>query len=255
MRQRMIIFISIFISAVVLIVIGGVSTNVFAQKNASQTASATDVVQAYQTREAAYEQLVTEANQKLELANNNLQTMQNQITALQSQIQANNPSTGSTMQPVSTAISATDAAQIAETVSGDMIPPDKTPELVNFQGDTAYEVVFSKGSIYIDAQTGKVLFNGTVPQQITSDQAVTIATDYMKRTDVTQVDQITFNKLELYRIIFQPGYMVYIGLTGQIIYVNMGSPVVQMSAGGGSGSGGSSSGSSGGGYHEDDGGD
>ena len=241
MKQRMIVLVSIFISAAVLIMIGAVSTNVFAQKNTPQSPSATELAQAYQTREASYDKLITEANQKLEQANSNLQIMQNQITALQSQIQANNPTAAIAPQSVSTAISAKDAVQKAEKVSEDIIPPAKTPELVNFQGKTAYEVVFLKGSVYVDAQSGEILFNGTVPQQITSDQAVTIATGYMKRADVTQVDQITFNKILLYRVIFKPGYMIYIGMTGQIIYVNLGSVTVQTSAGGTGSSGGSNS--------------
>jgi hypothetical protein len=258
MRQRMIILTSIFISAAVLVVIGAVSTNVFAQKNAAPTPSATELAQAYQAREDSYNKLIADANQKLEEANNNLQDMQNQIASLQTQVQANNPAAASTQKPGATAISAKDAAQIAEKVSVDLIPPAKTPELVDFQGKTAFEVVFSKGSIYVDAQSGEVLFNGTVPQKITSNQAVTIATDYIKSTDVTQVDQITFNKILLFRVIFRPGYMVYIDMTGQIIYVNMGPSVVQVPSGGNGSTSSSSSGSSSSGYHgggDDGGGD
>jgi hypothetical protein len=255
MRQRMIILASIFISAAVLVVIGAVSTNVFAQKSATPTPSATELAQAYQAREDAYSKLIADANQKLEEANNNLQDMQNQIAALQTQVQTSGPQAASAQKPAA-AISAKDAAQIAEKVSADLIPPAKTPELVDFQGKTAYEVVYSKGSIYVDAQSGEVLFNGTVPQKITSDQAVTIASEYIKSTDVTLVDQITFNKILLFRVIFRTGAMVYMDMTGQIIYVNMGPSVVQApSAGNAGGSSGGSSSSSFRGGGDDGGGD
>ncbi len=34
------------------------------------------------------------------------------------------------------------------------------PELVDFQGTVAYEVVLNQGNVYVDAQSGQVLFNG-----------------------------------------------------------------------------------------------
>jgi uncharacterized membrane protein YkoI len=37
-------------------------------------------------------------------------------------------------------------------------------ELVRFEGKVAYEVGFTRGAIYIDANTGTVLFNGTQGQ-------------------------------------------------------------------------------------------
>ena len=36
----------------------------------------------------------------------------------------------------------------------------RAPELVNFQGTIAYEVGLNQGNVYVDANTGKVLFNG-----------------------------------------------------------------------------------------------
>lgn len=36
----------------------------------------------------------------------------------------------------------------------------RAPELVNFQGTVAYEVGLNQGNVYVDANTGKVLFNG-----------------------------------------------------------------------------------------------
>ena len=35
----------------------------------------------------------------------------------------------------------------------------RTPELVNFQGSVAYEVLLNQGTLYVDANSGSVLFN------------------------------------------------------------------------------------------------
>jgi hypothetical protein len=35
------------------------------------------------------------------------------------------------------------------------------PTLVDFQGTVAYEVVLDRGTVYIDATTGGLLYNGT----------------------------------------------------------------------------------------------
>ncbi len=36
----------------------------------------------------------------------------------------------------------------------------RAPELVNYQGTVAYEVGLNQGYVYVDANTGRVLFNG-----------------------------------------------------------------------------------------------
>jgi hypothetical protein len=37
----------------------------------------------------------------------------------------------------------------------------RPPELVNFQGTIAYEVVLDRGLVYVDANTGQVIYDGT----------------------------------------------------------------------------------------------
>jgi uncharacterized membrane protein YkoI len=201
---------SIFISASLLVMIGGLVSNVLAKKAPDPTANNVATVQAYQQREVAYNQLVQQANQQLEKANQDLQSMQNQITQLKQ---------GPAEQSPATAISASNAEEIAlKTVEGGL-QPLKAPELVLFEGKTAYEVTFEKGSVFIDAGDGSVLFNGTVPQQITADKAKQIAADYLKNNDVLQVDQIKFHNAPLYRVIFGNGTMVYMDMTGQITVI------------------------------------
>jgi hypothetical protein len=36
----------------------------------------------------------------------------------------------------------------------------RAPELVRFEGKVAYEIGFTRGVVYVDANTGAVLYNG-----------------------------------------------------------------------------------------------
>ncbi len=56
-------------------------------------------------------------------------------------------------------ISATQAEQIAHNVVPNGTPL-RTPELVSYQGIVAYEVILNQGTLYVDANSGKVLYNG-----------------------------------------------------------------------------------------------
>ncbi len=60
--------------------------------------------------------------------------------------------------PIAVQVSQDQAAQIALR----QMPSAKltrVPELVNFQGIVAYEVVLNQGNVYVDANSGKILFN------------------------------------------------------------------------------------------------
>ena len=217
---------SIFITTIVLGIIGGVvSTSMQAAKPAEAVNS--ELVATYQQREAAYNQLIEQANQKLDQANAQLQAMQTQVEVATQQPTAVSVS-------VSTAITPEKASQIAQGTVEVGQTVQKTPELVSFEGKTTYEVIFQKGSVYVDAQNGAVVFNGTVPLQINADKAVQIASDYLKEKDFLKVDQITFRNAPIFRVIFKSGMMVYMDLTGQITYIQKASsnpPTVQASGG------------------------
>lgn len=231
MKISKIMLASLFITAAVLAVLSGVITNVVAARSTSQNTDSA-VVQQYQQREEQYklreeqyQQLVQQANLQLEQANGELKILQDQVTAIKTQ-SAPVQNTSAVAAPLNAAISAEKAGQIAEDAAGLGQVLAKTPELVSFEGKTAYEAVFEKGSIYVDAQSGEVLFNGTVPQKITANKAVQVAEEYLKNTDFLQVDQITFRNAPLYRVIFKDGTMVYMDLTGQITYIQKASPDV-----------------------------
>lgn len=242
MKPTTLLLVSVFITAVVLAVIGGVTNNVLASKSTDQSAVMQQTLQAYQEREAAYSQLIQQANQQLEKANADLQAAQAQGVILPSQTAAQ----GAQVVSASFTVSVDQADQIARKVADPTQQMTKPGELVQFQGKAAYEVTFDGGSVYVDAQNGTVLLNGTIPQQITADMAVKVASDYLHDNNVLQVDTITFRGQQLYRVIFKNGTMLYMDMTGQITYINKGVPAdqLQANAGGGGGGGG------GGGEHE-----
>ncbi len=233
MKSSRVMLLSAFITAVVLVMIGGVTTIVFANKN-----SKPDQVQVYQQREVEYQKLITQANQQLEKANADLQSMQSQMQTLNQQTTTTSTAT-SAPAAISVKVSTDEAAKLAQNAADPGQALQKQPDLVRFEGKAAYEAVFEKGSIYIDAESGEVLFNGTVPQEITADQAVKIAADYLKNQNILQVDEIPFRGAQIYRVIFKNGTMAYLTKTGQITYIQAASPRIADQQPSSSGSGGS----------------
>lgn len=233
------ILVSVFITAMILAVIGGVTTIVLANSNNNKPADA-QTVQTYQQREADYNQLIQQANQQLQEANSKLEALQAQSAPIQQQ---------AAPAALAAAISAEKAEQLARQVVDPGQLLQKQAELVSFEGKAAYEVNFQKGAVYVDAQSGQVLFNGTIPQEVTLDKAAQIAADYLKEKDVVLADKITFRGGPLYRVVFKDGVMAYLDMTGQITYVLHSVPksaIVEQSQGSSSGQGQSS----GGGYSD-----
>jgi uncharacterized membrane protein YkoI len=219
MKQSKVLMISVFITVVVLVIAAGVTTTVMANNAAAQ-------------REAAYQQLIQQANDQLMEANAKLQEMQTKLAqvaptqtiaqpissqAVEGQPAASDPA-------IEFAVSTDQADQIALKAVELGSKQLKDPDLVDFEGKAAYEIVFDKGSVYVDAQTGEVLFNGTVPQTVSLEQAAQIAGDYTNDHDILQVDQVKQGTHTLYRVIFKNGNMAYLDMTGQILYINPAQP-------------------------------
>ena len=107
-----------------------------------------------------------------------------------------------------------------------------TPELVDFQGAVAYEVILTAGKVYIDANSGKILFNGTLAAATTGpvdqEQAAQIAVMYMQNNnDSTEVTGIRFGRLRklqglrVFEVTFIGGVRVYVNAqTGEIALVS-----------------------------------
>jgi len=107
----------------------------------------------YTQREAEYQSRIAEANAALAAA-----------FAQQEDEPPSSTPTQSAVEPVPATISPQDAMLVAATLA----PRAKIlsrPELVNYEGTVAYEVTLDTGLVYVDANTGAVLYNGTTQPQ------------------------------------------------------------------------------------------
>jgi uncharacterized membrane protein YkoI len=117
------------------------------------------------------------------------------------------------------ALDATDGAQL-----------DGTPELVNFEGTTAYEVVLDQGKVYVDAQTGDILHNGAAPAvpasvpagPVSRQQAIQAATEYVGGGTVREAELEREDGRQVYEVEFVNGSEVYVDAqSGQVVYAEL----------------------------------
>jgi len=146
----------------------------------------------------------------------------------------------STAAPIATAtatatyaVSAEQAATIAlNTAPGAALA--SPAELVDFQGAVAYEVGLDAGKVYIDANSGQVLYSSVtaaLPEgPVNQDQAVQIATAYMQEVgnpseavDVREGRSRRLRGMTLFEVTFADETRVYVNAdTGEIAQVNAG---------------------------------
>jgi predicted PurR-regulated permease PerM len=165
MKPRIALFISVALTAFALVTVGAVLART---RDTSQVAateepiveeiSATPTIdpaiqQAFNEREAAYQELINQANQRLAAS------QQTQL-ALQAQIQAQQ--TASVPVVETTTISPDDAVSIAAQYTGDFNV--YSVETTVLSGNTVYKVVFSSGMVAYVSLDGQVL--GVAPAKI-----------------------------------------------------------------------------------------
>ena len=128
---------------------------------------ASQVIAQLQDREVAYQQLIDQANQRLQQAYEQQKAMAVQINKARS-IAATAPrasqaaaSVAVAAQPTGPTLSAESAQNIAIDASGGKWVT-REPQLVLFENKVAYEIGFTSGAIYVDANSGAVLYNGAV---------------------------------------------------------------------------------------------
>jgi hypothetical protein len=128
------------------------------QVTVAPTADASAALQAaFATREAAYQQRISEANALLEQSNADKQALAERVA------------TGNVVYVKPAAVrypvSLRKAQQLALTAAKPVNAESrvKRTELVKFKGVVAYEVSLSKGIVYVDARTGVVLLNSLAP--------------------------------------------------------------------------------------------
>ena len=195
MNKRVVLFSSIFLSVLLLVVIGGVVKTVTARQ--SQAAISPDIQAQIDARESEYAAQIEAANQ--------------QIRLLSEQVQG--------QQPVkeSSKISPENAATIAMQTAGEGESLLQLPELVSYEGKTAYEVQLTDGVLFIDSISGEILFNG-VPERITPEQAAEIAGVYLGGMDprYATVKIAVSNGSEVFQVSFND-YLVFVDKFGNVV--------------------------------------
>jgi Peptidase propeptide and YPEB domain. len=242
MKPSKALVLSLFVSVVILVVVAGMTSLVVTnnkaaareaeyqqlidQDNQQIEQNNQQLAQAYKQIDLA-KQRIEQANQQIVQANTEIQTMQAQLTQSK---QA--PDKSAPVQAAATTAGVNNSAVTAGTITPDQATQAalqavgagesalKPAALVDYQGKVAYEVAFDKGLVYVDADSGAILFNGTGPVQITADMASQIASDYLNNKNILQVDKVIVGTRPLYRVIFKNGYIAYIDMTGQITNIN-----------------------------------
>jgi hypothetical protein len=160
MTQKTALILSVVLTAFLLMVGGGVVARVSQPEATLATADATAQVQELlQQREAQYRQLIGQANQRLSALN------EQWAAAPAAQVAPVAPRTPAAPAPARAAVPPItllpDAARDIAVRAANFATLIRVPELVRFEGKVVYEVGFTRGVIYVDANTGAVLFNGT----------------------------------------------------------------------------------------------
>jgi hypothetical protein len=142
------------LTAFVLVVVGAIAGRAAAQgADPAQTPTAIDPAMQAQLdqREVAYQQTIDEANQQLEQAYQEIATLQAMVAPTATESTTDVAST----YPISADLAVGLALNLAP--GGTL---QRWPELVDFQGTVAWEVVLDKGTMYLDATNAVLLYNG-----------------------------------------------------------------------------------------------
>lgn len=156
MNQRTARLLAASLTAFVLVILGGIAARGTAKNDGGVTAASAQpsvdpsTNSVLQEREVAYRQTIEQANAQLAEANRRLREAAG--TLLQS-------APASTATETTYPVSAEQAGRRALEVAPGAILT-RIPEVVDYQGTTAYEVVLDHGTSYVDARSGAVLFNG-----------------------------------------------------------------------------------------------
>ena len=117
-------------------------------------------------------------------------------------------------------LTADQASSIAQQIAG--VAPKYVPELVSFNGTPAYEVEFINGDIYVDANSGVVLFNDL--QKTDTEDTTELEENDLKTSRPVEMETSTNHDSELYDARFEDGQSVYKDLDGKVVDAQMESP-------------------------------
>jgi len=208
MTSKKAIIISAVAAALILALSFGVM-RVVAQIN-NLNSSAGSLAENLIQREDAYQQLISEANQRIQDLNSQVSRQPQNILSVDSALAI-----------------AYHTAGVDQTLTG-------VPQLVIFQGVNAYEIPFVNGLMYIEAETGKVLDN-SVRALINEQQAVEIAAAYLGTANLSaaRVNTLTVDGTEVFQVTIS-NYVVFVDKFGTITKVQVIEYTAPSSGGGGS---------------------
>jgi len=152
MNQKTAFSIAAALTAFVLVIGGAIAGRMTQPAAASATPTTAEMQALLTQREAEYQARLNEANQALAAAYA-AQSAPAPVLAAAPAFADQQPTA-----PLA-ALTPQDALNMALAVMPNGVSL-RTPELVDFQGALAYEVSFSQGLVYIDANTGSLLYNG-----------------------------------------------------------------------------------------------
>jgi uncharacterized membrane protein YkoI len=214
MRHKHALVLAAALTAFMLMVLGGLITRLASPAAAVNDPLADATVQALlQAREAEYQRALSQANQQLQQAYQQPGRVQPDQA----------PQTAAA--PDTPAVGADRAATIArELVPGATLT--KQPELVMFEGTPAYEVVLNQGTLYVDANSGSVLYNGVSAAAgsgpIDEQQAAAIATTYLGGGSVQHVERERERGMAVFEVRLADGSKVYVTEeSGQVAYAEI----------------------------------
>ena len=244
MKQHTLLGIAAALTAFVLVLIGALAGQI-SQSSAPVASVATDAVAdpvvvsteapasapavldpaleaLIREREAAYQRALAEANRRLEAANSQVAQQMNQQ---QSAPAPQGPAAAQPAYPIST-----EQAQAIALGLANGATLARPAELVRYQGAPAYEVIFDRGAVYVDAQSGAVLASTLTQSQpqpvgqtrITPDQAAQIAIAYRGGGQIRKVELEHERGVEAYEVKFTDGAKVYVAVSdGAVVYARL----------------------------------
>ena len=230
MRKNAALLIAIAITTFVIMIIVGLTTRL-PLATASVATSVPAATPTAVTLDPTTEALIRGREEQYRQA---LADAQAQLAAANAKLAAASQQPAPTDTPISTsdasavgqayAISAEQALAIAQQAVPDG-HASKVPELVSIQGVPNYEVVFDLGTVYVDAQTGVVQFDGAsagTGGPVTAEQAAQAAISYLGGGTVTEVKQDKKRGIDVFRVRFRDGTDIYVGAaSGQVVYAEV----------------------------------
>ena len=120
-----------------------------------------------------------------------------------------------------TSIDEKTAIGIAQSNAGVAVLSSNNADLVDLDGQVAYEVIFNLGKVYVDANGGTVLSN-TI--QITPEIAVQEASIVLQMNRVIRVDLGAYQVQNYYIVQFKEGVNAYVSIKGVVTFISNSQP-------------------------------